>query len=298
MNFSTAAELLALTEQEGCSVAEAMLRRETELSDTSREEILSRLGAALSVMERSAREALLTPPKTMGGLIGGEAILLRNQREAGRNLCGEIVSKAVCYAMGVLEVSASMGLIVAAPTAGASGVLPGVLLALKEERGVPEEELLECLLTASAVGYLVAQNACIAGAAGGCQAEVGTASAMAAAAAVRAAGGSDRAVFQAAAIAIQNLLGLVCDPIAGLVEAPCQSRNAVGAANALVSAELALAGVKSVVPFDETVEAMRRVGHALPESLRETAKGGVAATLTGCRLAAELGAGGCGGCGA
>ena len=297
MNFNTASELLQLALEEKLSVAEIMLRRETERSDCSREEVLDKLRAALRVMERSAKEALTAPRKTMGGLIGGEAIRLMKLSDAGKNLCGETVSRAVCYAMGVLEVSASMGLIVAAPTAGASGVLPGVLLALREKYELSEDLMLEGLLTASAVGCLTAQNACIAGAAGGCQAEVGTASAMAAAAAVHVMGGSDEAAFSAAATAFQNLLGLVCDPVAGLVEVPCQSRNAVGAANALVSAELALAGVMSVIPFDEVVDAVKRVGGALPESLRETAKGGVAATPTGKRLAAELGAGGCGECG-
>lgn len=212
-------------------------------------------------------------------------------------MCGETVSRAICYAMGVLEVSASMGLIVAAPTAGASGVLPGVLIALQEQYGLTERQMLDALLVASAIGVVVAENSGISGAAGGCQAEVGTASAMAAASSVYLMGGSLEQCFAAAGLAIQNMLGLVCDPIAGLVEAPCQARNAAGTSNALVSAELVLAGVPEVIPFDEVVEAARQVGHALPESLRETALGGIAATPTACRLAEQTGCGGCRGCG-
>ena len=239
-------------------------------------------------MRQAVEDSLREPGRTMGGLIGGEAIKLQKHREAGKNLCGETVSRAICYAMGVLEVSASMGLIVAAPTAGASGVLPGVLIALQQQ---------DALLVAAAVGVGVAENSGISGAAGGCQAEVGTASAMAAAAAVYLMDGRAEQCFAAAGLAIQNLLGLVCDPIAGLVEAPCQARNAAGASNALVSAELVLAGVPEVIPFDEVVEAAREVGHALPESLRETALGGIAAAPTARRLAETPGCGGCRGCG-
>lgn len=296
MNFSTASELLTLCRQKSITVPEAMLLREKTINGTEPEAVYQRLASAWSIMQEAAAEALRAPQKTMGGLIGGEAIKLDAQRRAGRNLCGQTVSRAVCCAMGVLEVSASMGLIVAAPTAGASGVLPGVLIAMQESYDLSDDILLRGLLTASAVGCLIAENAGISGAQGGCQAEVGTASAMAAAAAVEMMGGTAEQCFGAASIAIQNLLGLVCDPIAGLVEAPCQARNAVGASNALVSAEIALAGISSIVPFDEAVAAMQRVGRALPESLRETAQGGMAATPTGCSLAERLGCGGCVGC--
>lgn len=293
MNFTTAEALLALCEEQGISIAEAMLLRETEIAETSPETARKRLRESYTIMKNAVRDSLKAPARTMGGLIGGEAILLERQREEGKNLCGETVSRAVCYAMGVLEVSASMGLIVAAPTAGASGVLPGVLIALQECRGLADDTMLEGLLTASAVGYLIAQNASISGAQGGCQAEVGSASAMAAAAAVTVMGGSAAQSFTAASVAIQNMLGLVCDPIAGLVEVPCQARNAAGASNALVSAEIALAGVNNVIPFDQAVLAMRNVGKALPYTLRETALGGVAATPAGCALAAKIGCGGC-----
>lgn len=290
-NTTTAAQLLQAVREENLTLPQAMLRRERELNETPAEQVYQKLAAAYGIMRQAVKESLQTPHQTMGGLIGGEAIRLQRYRQAGQNLCGETVSRAVCYAMGVLEVSASMGLIVAAPTAGASGVLPGVLIALQEVYDLPERQMLDALLTASAIGVVVAENAGISGAAGGCQAEVGTASAMAAGAAVYLRGGSAQQCFAAAGMAIQNMLGLVCDPIAGLVEAPCQARNAAGASNALVSAELVLAGVPEVIPFDEVVEAMRQVGHALPESLRETALGGIAATPTACRLAQKTGCG-------
>ena len=317
-NTTTAAELLALVREQNSTLPEVMLRRERELNETPPELVYEKLRVAYGIMRQAVEDSLREPGRTMGGLIGGEAkkleahdakkksicgdvlekaITLQKHREAGKNLCGETVSRAICYAMGVLEVSASMGLIVAAPTAGASGVLPGVLIALQQQYDLPDEKMLDALLVASAVGVVVAENSGISGAAGGCQAEVGTASAMAAAAAVYLMDGSAEQCFAAAGLAIQNLLGLVCDPIAGLVEAPCQARNAAGASNALVSAELVLAGVPEVIPFDEVVEAAREVGHALPESLRETALGGIAATPTARRLAEKTGCGGCRDCG-
>lgn len=288
MRFRSAAELFSLCRDEGCTVAEAMLRRETERSGVSEEAVRIRLKATLDTMRNSAREAVLSPRPTLGGLIGGEAKRLRDQQAEGRNICGPVVSAAVAYSMGVLEVNASMGLIVAAPTAGASGVLPGVLLALAEEYRLPEKTLVDGLLTAGAVGLLADTLAFVSGAAGGCQAEIGVASSMAAAAAVILMGGSDEAAFSAASTAMQNLLGLVCDPVAGLVEIPCQTRNAVGAANALVSAEIALAGIPARIPLDETLEAMKSVGCALPDSLRETGRGGIAAAPSARRLAKLL----------
>ena len=178
----------------------------------------------------------------------------------------------------------SLGLIVAAPTAGSSGVIPGVFIALQEQFHLSDEQMIKGLFTAGAVGYMITRNATVSGAEGGCQAEVGAASAMAAAAVCEMRGGSPEAALDAAATAITNILGLVCDPIAGLVEAPCQKRNAMGVSNALISAEMALCGLKHIVPFDETVDAMYRVGRSMPSELRETALGGVASTPTACQL--------------
>lgn len=208
-NTTTAAKLLEVSRQLGLSLPEVMLRRERELNETPPEVVYEKLRVAYGIMRQAVEESLREPHKTMGGLIGGEARKLAEYRAAGKNLCGETVSRAICYAMGVLEVSASMGLIVAAPTAGASGVLPGVLIALQEQYGLTERQMLDALLVASAIGVVVAENSGISGAAGGCQAEVGTASAMAAASSVYLMGGSPEQCFAAAGLAIQNMLGLV-----------------------------------------------------------------------------------------
>ena len=224
----------------------------------------------------------------MGGLIGGEAKLLENHRLSGKSICGTVLSKAMTYAMAVLEVNASMGVIVAAPTAGSSGVVPGVLFALQEEFDLSDEELLNGLYTAGAVGYLLMRNASVSGAEAGCQAEVGAASAMAAAAAVEMMGGSPKMCLWAATGALSNLLGLVCDPIAGLVEAPCQNRNSIGASNALICAEQALAGIHQIIPFDEMAEAMYHVGRCLPFELRESAWGGCAGTTSACEKSCKI----------
>ena len=198
------------------------------------------------------------------------------------------MSRAITYAMAVLEVNASMGVIVAAPTAGSSGVVPGVLLALQEEYDLSDEEILNGLYTAGAVGYLLMRNASVAGAEAGCQAEVGAASAMAAAAAVEIMGGTPEMCMNAASGALANLLGLVCDPIAGLVEAPCQNRNSVGAANAMICAQQALAGITQVIPFDQMAEAMYHVGRSLPFELRESALGGCAGTPAACARTCQI----------
>lgn len=282
MDFTTAAQLLALCEGEGLTLGEAMLRRETELTGAGREEIRARLARSLEIMEQAAAAALAAPQKTMGGLIGGEAIALDRRRAEGKAVCGPLLARSAAIAMGTLEVNASMGLIVAAPTAGSCGVLPGALLAQAETFGFGREELLDGLLTAAAVGYLIARNATVAGAEGGCQAEVGTASAMAAAAIAGLHGGSPEQCLWAAGTALVNLMGLVCDPIGGLVESPCQGRNAIGVAGALVAAETALADIPSPAPLDEVIAAMYAVGRALPGELRETALGGIATAPSAC----------------
>jgi L-serine dehydratase len=190
------------------------------------------------------------------------------------------------YAMAVLEVNASMGLIVAAPTAGSAGIVPGTLLALQEDRGFTDEQLLDGLFNAGAIGYLAMRNATVAGAVGGCQAEVGVAAAMAASAMTELLGGTPQMSCNAASTVLQNMLGLVCDPVGGLVEYPCQSRNAAGVANAMVASELALAGVPQLIPLDEMMDAMNRVGKRIPPELRETALGGCATTPSACAACA------------
>ncbi len=288
MNFTHGAELLTLCKSKNIPIWQAMLELETLRSERSETAILAELQESLAIMRASATEPIESPRETIGGLIGGEAQKLRRHAEAGRSIFPPLMQKATAYSLAVIEQNSSMGLIVAAPTAGSAGVLPGVLLTLGEEQGLSEDALVQGLLTAGAVGYLYMRNASVAGAEAGCQAEVGVASSMAAAAAVEMLGGSPKAALDAASIAMQNLLGLVCDPVAGLVQVPCQSRNAAGAANALVCAEMALAGIEAQIPFDEMVQAMYQVGRSLPCTLRETALGGCAATPSGCAWKQKL----------
>lgn len=288
MDFFTGQQLLQKCHEESLPISDIMKLRETTTGHAKAEDVEQKLKTVLSIMKKSALKPLVAPAKSIGGLIGGEAKKVTDHAYASNNVCGSMMSKAIAYSMAVLEVNASMGLIVAAPTAGSSGVLPGVLLALQSEHHLSDESLYKGLLNASAIGYLLMRNASVSGAEAGCQAEVGAASAMAASAIVEMMGGTPEMCLQAAGFAISNLLGLVCDPIAGLVESPCQSRNAIGVANAITSAELVLSGINLPIPFDEMAEAMLRVGKSLPFELRETAMGGCAGTPTGCELGCKI----------
>ncbi len=282
MDFKNAAELLSLCRRESGPISRIMLLRECSLGEIEAQAVMQRMSKALSIMRSSATIPLTQTVRSMGGLIGGQAQLLSLHARSGKSICGAVLQKAVGYAMAVLEVNASMGLIVAAPTAGASGVVPGLLLALQEEYQIPDERLLDGLLNAGAIGYLAMRNATVAGAVGGCQAEVGVASAMAASAAVELMGGSPEQCLDAASTVMMNMLGLVCDPVGGLVEYPCQNRNAAGVANALVAAELSLSGIRQLIPFDEMLAVMYKVGRSLPCELKETALGGCAAAPSAC----------------
>ncbi len=288
MDFNTANELLMLCEKENKKISEIMRLREIVYGECDAETVDAKMKKSLAIMKESAHAPLHNAVKSMGGMIGGEAKKLEERRVSGKSICGTVLTKALIYSQAVLEVNASMGVIVAAPTAGSAGVVPSVLFALAEEFDIPDERLCEALFTAGAVGSILMKNASVSGAEAGCQAEIGSAAAMAAAAAVELMGGTPEQCFEAASIAIGNMLGLVCDPIAGLVEAPCQSRNAAGASNAITSAEMALAGIKSAIPFNEMTDAMYRVGKKLPMELRETALGGCAATPTGCALKCSI----------
>lgn len=286
MNFSYSEELHALCDGEHISISEAMLRREAEIFGASCAEIRTRMEHSLSIMRKAVHRAHSEKLSSMGGLVGGEARMLETHLKTGATACGSITSRAMRYALGVMEVNASMGLIVAAPTAGSSGVIPGVVLGLGDHYDLPEDKLVDALFCAGAIGYLIMKNATVSGAEGGCQAEVGSASAMAAAAATQLLGGTPGQCLSAAAMALTNLLGLVCDPVGGLVEVPCQKRNAVGVANALTSAEMALAGISGHIPLDEVIGAMYTVGKQLPHELRETALGGIATTKSACKMCA------------
>ena len=282
MNFINGAQLLDYCEKNNKKISEAMFEREVTHLEADPERTMEKMRKAYSIMKGSVKKPMEEDIISMGGMIGGESKKLHELRNAGKNLCGSTVSKAIAYAMGVLEVNASMGLIVAAPTAGSSGVIPGVLCSVQEEYGFSDEEIVQALFNAGGIGYLITRNATTAGAEGGCQAEVGSASAMAASAVVELMGGTPRQCMDAASLAIVNILGLVCDPIGGLVENPCQNRNAMGASNALVAAELVLAGIKRITPIDETIEVMYAVGKSIPSELRETSMGGLAVAKSAC----------------
>ena len=285
MDFKNAKELLALCEERKLCISDVMRSREIEKGEITGEICDARMKKAYEIMRESVRGPIKKPGRSMGGLLGGEAKMLSDWQQGdgqGKSLCGPVLGRAVAYAMAVLETNASMGLIVAAPTAGSSGIVPGVLLALEEQFHFTEAEMIQALYNAGAVGCLAMRNATVAGAVGGCQAEVGVASAMAASAAVELLGGSPKACLDAASTVLMNLLGLVCDPVGGLVEYPCQNRNAAGVAVALTSAEMALAGVPQLIPLDEMIAVMYNVGRRIPAELRETALGGCAAAPSAC----------------
>lgn len=282
MDFKKAAELLSLCKEYDKPISQIMMDRECEMTEKPLDEIRSRMAVSLQIMKDATKEAINQPSQSMGGLIGGESRKLSDLQSSGKNIAGNLISKAIAYSMGVLEVNASMGLIVAAPTAGSSGVIPGVLLALQEEYDFTDDQIIDALFTCSAIGYLAMLNATVAGAVGGCQAEIGVAAAMAAAAVVELMGGTPEQCTDAASTVLMNMLGLVCDPVGGLVEYPCQNRNASGASNAIVAAEISLTGIHQLIPLDEMMDIMYTVGKKLPAELRETALGGCALSPSAC----------------
>lgn len=285
--FKSVKELISIAESENKPISEIMIEQEMLLSKRSREAIIAQMDASLVVMEEAIEKGLKGVQST-SGLTGGDAVLLQRYMEKGNTLSGNLLLDAVSKAVATNEVNAAMGTICATPTAGAAGIVPGTLFAVKANLNPTREQMINYLFTTGAFGFVVANNASISGAAGGCQAETGSAASMAAAAIVEMAGGTPQQSAEAFSIVMKNMLGLVCDPVAGLVEVPCVKRNAMGAAKALVGADMALAGVVSRIPTDEVIEAMHRIGQTMPSALRETAKGGLAATPTGKRLEAEI----------
>ncbi|MGF7056782.1 L-serine ammonia-lyase, iron-sulfur-dependent, subunit alpha [Brassicibacter mesophilus] len=277
-------ELLQLTEQYSLKISQIVIKKEGELSELPEEELRQRMKGRLEVMLNSAKISLENDIKSVGGIIGGDAKKVESYRRIGKTIGGDTINKAMARALSCSEVNAAMGRICAAPTAGSCGIIPATIITAGEALGASEDEMIDALFTSAGIGEIIAKNATLSGAEGGCQAECGSAAAMAAAAMVEMAGGTPQMSLHAAAIALKNIMGLICDPIAGLVEAPCAKRNASGAANAILSADLALAGVESIIPFDEVVEAMYKVGKALPSELRETALGGIATTKTGIEI--------------
>ncbi|HGO2304293.1 TPA: L-serine ammonia-lyase, iron-sulfur-dependent, subunit alpha [Staphylococcus aureus] len=280
--FDSIRETIDYAVENNMSFADIMVKEEMELSGKSRDEVRAQMKQNLDVM----RDAVIKGTtgdgvESVTGYTGHDAAKLRDYNEKHHALSGYEMIDAVKGAIATNEVNAAMGIICATPTAGSSGTIPGALFKLEKTHDLTEEQMIDFLFTSALFGRVVANNASVAGATGGCQAEVGSASAMAAAAAVAIFGGSPEASGHAMALAISNLLGLVCDPVAGLVEIPCVMRNAIGSGNALISADLALAGIESRIPVDEVIEAMDKVGRNLPASLRETGLGGLAGTPTG-----------------
>ena len=285
--FRNVAELVSLAERENKKISEIMIEQEVRVTGRTREEVIAKMELNLDVMEK-AIERGLAGVQSHSGLTGGDAVLLQQYIAKGNSLAGELLLDAVSKAVATNEVNAAMGIICATPTAGSAGVVPGTLFAIKNKLKPTREQMVAFLFTSGAFGFVVANNASISGAAGGCQAEVGSASGMAAAAIVEMAGGTPAQCAEAMAITLKNMLGLVCDPVAGLVEVPCVKRNAMGASNAVVAADMALAGIKSRIPCDEVIEAMFKIGQTMPVALRETAQGGLAATPTGKALEAKI----------
>lgn len=277
-------ELLKICEKEHISLSEYAIRLEMEDKNLSREEVIEKMAKNLQVMKDGANEGREKKVFSVSGLIGGDGYKINKYLEKGKTLTGSVTVRAMAMALSSSEVNASMGRIVACPTAGSCGILPAVILSAGEKLNKTDEELIKGLFAAAAVGTIIGMNATLAGAEGGCQAECGSAAAMGSAAVVEMMGGTPKMSLDAGAIVLKNVLGLVCDPVAGLVEIPCAKRNAAGAISALCTADMVMAGVDSKIPFDDAVSAMYKVGKSLPAELRETALGGVAVTKAGLEL--------------
>lgn len=284
LNYYSIHELLESAKKEGLPLSSLVLAQQAEQLELTEEEVYSKMRENYLVMHASIEPGCNPDLRSTSGLTGGDAYKMKRAVEEKKNLTGSLMGGALYRALAVSELNASMGRIVAAPTAGSCGIVPAAVLTMEEAYHLSEKECVMSLFTASAVGMVIANNASLAGAEGGCQAECGSAAAMAAAAVVELAGGTPDMIDSAVAITLKNILGLVCDPVAGLVEIPCIKRNASGVAGAFVGAELALAGIKSAIPADEVIVTMKKVGNAMPATLRETAEGGLAATPTGRKL--------------
>ncbi len=286
--FKSGRDLLKICKEENLAIWQIMLREEVENFSTSEEEILERNKEILAVMKASADEATKKDVKSVSGIIGGDAKKLYDYSQKGDSLLGSDVLEIMALGLSTSEINAAMGKIVAAPTAGAAGIMPAVLTSLQRQKGLDDDTLIKGLLTSGAIGSIIVRNASVSGAVGGCQAECGSAAAMAAGAIVEMMGGSPEEALDAASFALIHIMGLICDPIAGLVEYPCLFRNSSGAINAYISADMALAGIKSLAPFDEVVEAMKEVGDLMNPNFKETALGGMANTPTGARIQDEF----------
>lgn len=288
LDYHSLAEIAELASSRGIKISELVLEDQAQSLEITKEQLLKVMDEDLSVMESSAKNGGKADIKSNSGITGGDGFRMMQYSENSSTLSGDYTSKAIAVAISVAEYNAAMGKIVASPTAGSCGVLPGAILPLLWSNRISREDAIMALLCAGGVGMVIANQSSIAGAEGGCQAECGSAAAMAAAALVELMGGTVEMAMDAAAIAIKNQLGLVCDPVAGLVEVPCIKRNAGSVMCAITAADMTLSGIKSVIPVDEVIGAMREVGDAMSSNLKETAKGGLAATKTGKAIAKRL----------
>lgn len=283
--YQSIQDFLDMAERSHCAPGVFACRMEADRENKDTKEIWQRMKNMIAVFRSAVKHGLEDTGKSQSGMIGGDSARMLN----GKNLfLSPVCRKACAYAIAIAEANAKMYRIVACPTAGSCGILPAVLLACAEETGADDDQITRALFTAGAFGRIVAAKASIAGAVGGCQAECGTACAMAGAACVDLLGGTPEEMANAFALAMKNILGLVCDPVAGLVEVPCVKRNGFHAVHAMVAAEMAMNGIRSFIPADEVIEAMDFVGKNLPSTLKETSLGGLAVTPTGLRMAAEL----------
>ncbi|MCL2169550.1 MAG: L-serine ammonia-lyase, iron-sulfur-dependent, subunit alpha [Defluviitaleaceae bacterium] len=288
IDFSSIQQLIEAAEAENISISDVVLRQSAIDTKTSEDEVFQRMAASLEVMKASVKDGLASDARSLSGITRNEAYKLKEYVDSGKSLSGNLLGTALYSSMAVMTTNACMGRIVAAPTAGSSGIIPGCFLTIMSNLNIENDALVRGLLNASGIGMVIARNASVSGAVGGCQAECGSASAMTASALVEIRGGTPAQCGHAAALALKSLMGLVCDPVAGLVEEPCVTRNAASSAIAIICADMALAGIASVIPVDEVVVAMGEVGKMLPEALRETALGGIADTPTARRIEKEL----------
>lgn len=288
-SFSTTQQLLKLCLKNKIKISEVALRYEMAFTKKKKTEVIAKMRKVKNVMKEAVRHAINNPEVSAFTMAGGSAPKLIKALKRKKMVMPPIVLKAMAYAVATGETNSAMGRIVAFPTAGGAGVVPGVVLAAAEEWKLSEEKLLRGLLVASAVGKIIAEGATLSAAAAGCQAEVGAAVAMGAAAVTEMRGGTPEQAFNAAALALKSYLGLVCDPLGGLVAVPCIKRNMLGASAAFTASDAAIAGVESFIPFDEVVQAMNNVAKIMSPKLRETALGGLAVTKTGLRIRKKLG---------
>lgn len=287
-NYNSVAHIVECAKKENKKISQLVLEQQAIFMEISEQEIFEQMEKTYKVMEDSIKGGLVKGIKSASGLTGGDAYKMKEYIEKGESITGSLMTNALMASLAVSEFNASMGKVVASPTAGSCGILPAVLSVVGKAKNIERKDIIMSLFTASGIGMVIAHNASLAGAEGGCQAECGSAAAMAAAATTELCGGTPEMISYSVGIALENVMGLVCDPVAGLVEVPCIKRNASGAANALISAEIALAGIENVIPTDEIIFSMKEVGDIMHPSLKETAQGGIAATETGKKIFSDI----------